>query len=269
MNDAAPGPICTACGTEFPAGPEPDSCPVCQDERQFVPLGGQQWTTRDALRRDHRIEWTEEAPGIHQLLISPRFAIGQRAFLIETPEGNVLWDCLALLDEATEARIGAMGGLVAIAISHPHYYTSHRVWAEAFDAPVFLHEDDGGWVQRRHERLHLWPGETHPLVAGITLVRCGGHFAGATVLHMAAGRGRLFSGDVLQVTQDRAHVTVMRSYPNYIPVGATAIRQVAAALDPFEYDSVHGAFAGLTIRSGGKAAVTRSLARYLAAIGAG
>lgn len=267
MTDTAPGPICTACGTEYPAGPAPDGCPICLDERQFVPPGGQRWTTLDALRRDHRVEWAVEAPGVHQLVARPHFAIGQRAFLIETPAGNVLWDCIALLDEGTVARIRGMGGLAAIAISHPHYYTTHRVWAEAFDAPVLLHADDAGWVQRGHPRLCHWTGETHGMMPGATLIRCAGHFEGATVLHDDRGRGRLFSGDVAQVTQDRAHVSVMRSYPNLVPVGPAAIRRIEAALAPFAYDAVHGAFPGRTIATGGKEAVARSLARYLAAIG--
>src|SRR5690606_33737509 len=148
-----------------------------------------------------------------------------------------------------------------------HYYTTHGVWAEAFDAPVWLHADDGAWVQRRHERLHLWTGETHPLGEGLTLIRCGGHFEGATVLHQADGAGRLFSGDVLQVARDRRHVSVMRSYPNLIPVAKPAIDRIATALRPYGYDAVHGAFPGLTIPAGGKQAVARSLARYLAAIG--
>ena len=263
-----PGPICVACGTEFPAGPPPAACPVCEDERQFVPAAGQRWTALEALRRDHRVEWSDEAPGVHQLVARPHFAIGQRALLIGTAHGNVLWDCFAPLDAPTEARIRELGGLAAIAISHPHFYTTNRAWAEAFDVPVWLHADDAAWVMRPHARLRHWPGETQALLPGLTLVRCGGHFAGATVLHWAEGAGRLFSGDVLQVAQDRLHVSVMRSYPNLIPVDAATIRRVAAAVEPFAFDAIHGGFPGLTIASGAKAAVARSVARYLAAIGA-
>lgn len=267
MKDSAPGPICNACGTEYKAGPPPRSCPICEDERQFVPIGGQKWTGLDKLSRNHRVEWSEDAPGIHQLVIQPRFAIGQRALLIETEQGNLLWDCIALLDTETEARIREMGGLMAIAISHPHYYTTHRIWAEAFDAPVFLHSDDREWVQRPHERLHFWQGDTYALGPGLTLIRCGGHFDGATVLHSTDGNGRLFSGDVLQVTPDRSHVSVMWSYPNYVPVGASVIRRIETILEPYDYDAVHGAFSGMTIAKDGKAAIARSLARYLVAIG--
>ncbi len=220
----------------------------------------------DALARDHRVEWTELEPGLHQLVISPHFAIGQRALLIETPAGNVLWDLIALLDAATTARIAGMGGLSAIAISHPHYYTTNRAWAEAFDCPVWLHADDAGWVQRPHPRLRHWTGETMALGPGLTLIRAGGHFSGGTVLHSEQGAGTLFSGDILQVTPDRM-VSVMRSYPNLIPVDAPTLRRVAAAVEPFAFDRIHGAFPGRTIAAGAKGAVERSIARYLRAIG--
>jgi hypothetical protein len=267
---AANGPICVACGTEYPPGAPPTDCPICEDERQFVPAAGQRWTSLGELARDHRVEWTELEPGLHQLVVAPHFAIGQRALLIETAEGNLLWDCIALLDEAVRDRIRGMGGLAAIAISHPHYYTTNRVWAEAFDAPVFLHEDDAVWVQRPHQGLQHWRGDTMPLGQGLTLIRAGGHFEGGTMLHDANGAdgaGTLFSGDILQVTPDRM-VSVMRSYPNLIPVDAPTLRRVAAAVEPFVFDTIHGGFAGRSIPSGAKVAVARSVARYLRAIGA-
>ncbi len=269
--DNADGPICVACGTEYPAGLPPPACPICEDERQFVPPGGQCWTTLAELARGHRVDWTDLGPGLHQLVMEPHFAIGERALLIERPEGNVLWDCIALLDPATVARIRELGGLAAIAISHPHYYTTHRAWAEAFDAPVWLHADDARWVQRPHARLRRWQGETMALGTGLTLIRAGGHFQGGTVLHDAngtGGAGTLFSGDILQVTPDRM-VSVMRSYPNLIPLDAAKVRRVAAAVEPFAFDTIHGGFSGRTIRTGGKAVVARSVARYLRAIGAG
>ena len=42
--------ICTACGTQFAETTEPpDECPICTDPRQYVPPGGQQWTTLTQL----------------------------------------------------------------------------------------------------------------------------------------------------------------------------------------------------------------------------
>jgi hypothetical protein len=48
------------------------------------------------------------------------FAIDQRALLVCTSHGNVLWDMIAMLDAATITLIRGLGGLAAIGISHPH-----------------------------------------------------------------------------------------------------------------------------------------------------
>ena len=79
----------------------------------------------------------------------PEFAIGQRALFLQSPSGNVLWDCIALIDLATIDLLNGLGGVSAIAISHPHYYTTMVEWSHAFGrVPVFLHEGDREWVQR-------------------------------------------------------------------------------------------------------------------------
>ena len=45
--------ICRTCGTQYPASAQPpEHCPICEDERQYVGLKGQQWTTLDALRAE-------------------------------------------------------------------------------------------------------------------------------------------------------------------------------------------------------------------------
>lgn len=262
--------ICTTCGSQFGDSPEPPpACPICEDERQFVPETGQQWTDMATLGRTHEVAWTEEAPGIHSLQVSPFFAIGHRAFFIEGPDGNILWDCLGLVDEASVARIAAAGGLAAIAISHPHFYSAMVEWSRAFGGvPVHLHADDGAWVQRPDPAVHAWTGETMQL-CGATMIRCGGHFAGSSVLHcpwLEDGRGALFSGDTMQVAADRRHVGFMRSYPNLVPLSVRKVKAIAEAVRPYRFESIYGAFAGRTMRSDGREAVERSLARYIRAV---
>ena len=82
---------------------------------------------------------------------------------------------------------------------------------------------------RPDERIDFWDGETRTLGDGLTLVRCGGHFDGGTVLHWAAGNA-LLSGDVVQVVQDRRWVSFMYSYPNLIPLAEDAIYRIVDAL---------------------------------------
>src|SRR5215203_2475026 len=116
--------ICTACGTQFsPTDQPPAACPVCDDERQFVPPVGQKWTTHEALCVSNNNAWRQIEPDLFAIVTQPSFAIGQRAFLVRTPPGNILWDCLSVCDDATVAIINALGGLTGVAISHPHYYT--------------------------------------------------------------------------------------------------------------------------------------------------
>jgi glyoxylase-like metal-dependent hydrolase (beta-lactamase superfamily II) len=165
--------------------------------------------------------------------------------------------------------IRGIGGISAIAISHPHYYAAMVEWARAFDAPVYLHAADREWVTRPDPRIVFWEGDAREIGEGVTLVRLGGHFAGGTVLHWAGGaegRGALLAGDVLQVLPDMRHVSFMYSYPNYIPLPAGTVRRIAGALEPYAYERVFGAWWRLAIRADAKEAVRRSAARYVDAV---
>ncbi|MBM3609301.1 MAG: MBL fold metallo-hydrolase [Alphaproteobacteria bacterium] len=264
-----------ACGTGFsPVEAHPDeplqACPVCSDERQYIPASGQKWTSLEALARRHMNAWRLVDAGLLSLVSEPKFAIGHRALLLNTPQGNILWDPIPLIDEATRDIVMAFGGLSAIAISHPHYYSTMVDWSDAFGGvPIYLHEDDAQWIMRPDEVIRLWSGETHALADGVTLIRCGGHFEGGAVLHWAqgaGGKGALLAGDIVMVVSDRKHVSFMRSYPNLIPLPASRIERIGAALEPYEFDAIYGPFFGRDIRSGGKDIVRRSVARYLRAI---
>ena len=255
------GLICVTCGVQY-ASDDPGRCPICEDPRQYVPESGQAWTTLDKLRSGHSnaIRPEGELTGI---ATEPRFAIGQRALLVAHGESNVLWDCITLLDDETAAAIEARGGLRAIAISHPHYYSAMVEWAHRFDCPVLLHEDDREWVMRPDPSIVFWSGETHDLGEGATLVRLGGHFAGGTVLHR---EGMVLSGDIVQVIPDRSHVAFMYSYPNLIPLPADSVRAIAARLEPYAFDSLYGAWWGTVIGADAQAIVQRSASRYIEAL---
>lgn len=259
--------ICEQCGVQF-AGTQapPDLCPICEDERQYVNWKGQRWTTLEKLRRTHSNTIKPEGPEIFGVGTDPKFAIGQRALLLRTPGGNVLWDCISLIDDATVEAVRELGGISAIAISHPHYYSAMVEWSRTFGAPIYLHAADREWVMRPDPEITSWEGDTLSIGEGLTLIRCGTHFDGGTVLHWrdgAEGRGVLLSGDVLQVVADRRHVSFMRSYPNLIPERASNIRRAINVLEPFGFERIYGAFWDFNILSGAEDAVARSAARYL------
>jgi hypothetical protein len=262
-----PAWICVTCAVQAADTPEPpEHCPICEDERQYVGWGGQRWTTRDELATDHASELREEEPDLLGVGVRPSVAIGQRALLVRTPEGNVLWDCVPLVDDAAHQRIAELGGIAAIAASHPHFYAAVVDVADAFDARILLPAADRAWVQRPSPRIEFFDDDLEP-VPGVTVARIGGHFDGAAVLHWAAGsegRGALLTGDTITVVQDRAWVSFMWSYPNLIPLDEDTIATIARRVERFAFDRVYGGWWGRVVVEDGAAAVRRSADRYIA-----
>jgi len=262
--------ICTACGTQYTESQNPPAeCRICEEERQYVPPRGQSWTTLHALRGAHTNAFRQHEPGVTGIGTTPNFAIGQRAILVQTPKRNVLWDCIALLDDATIALVKGLGGVQAIAISHPHFYTTHVEWARAFNCPVYLHAADRDWVMRQDCCQQFWDGETKELWDGVTLIRCGGHFPGGTVLHWAGGadgKGIVCSGDILTVAVDRKWLSFMRSYPNLIPLSRREVEGIGRAMQPFAFERIYGHYFDRVIASDAKSVLDKSVARYVAAI---
>jgi len=258
---------CCACGTSFAdASQSPGSCPICDDDRQFVPASGQAWITLDALAAAHGNTWRQREPGLLTIQTTPQFAIGQRAILLQTETGNILWDCIALLDDATRAMIHGLGGIAAIAISHPHFYTTMQDWAAEFSAPVYLHSDDRDWVQRPSEWLRFWDGDVLELNEQATLIRAGGHFPGSTVLRWSGaqdGQPVLLAGDTVQVTPNARHVSFMWSYPNQIPLSAAEIELLFGRLAPWSYERIYGGFPYQNMLGDGDRIVARSAERYI------
>jgi glyoxylase-like metal-dependent hydrolase (beta-lactamase superfamily II) len=258
--------ICTTCGTQHTESETaPTQCIICDDERQYVPPTGQAWTTLPRLRRTHSAVFRDDS-GVIGIGITPSFAIGQRALLVRSPAGNVLWDCISLVDETMVELIKGIGGLKAIAISHPHYYTTMLEWSRAFGGiPIYLHAADSEWIMRAGPEVRLWDGETNEILPGMTLIRVGGHFPGGVVMHWAQGadgKGALFSGDILQVVADRKFVGFMWSYPNFIPLGEKAVRTIASRLWSWDYDKIYGAFWDRVIERDAKGVVDASVARH-------
>jgi glyoxylase-like metal-dependent hydrolase (beta-lactamase superfamily II) len=265
-----PNYICVTCGTQYPASEQPPAhCPICEDERQYVNPNGQQWTTLDALRQDRHMLIEPVEPKLYHLKPEPKIGIGQWAHLVQTPEGNILWDCVPYLDDATVKAINELGGIRAIAISHPHFHTIMSEWSHAFgDAPIYIHAGNRRDVVRDDPAIRYWEGDSLALWDGITLVHCGGHFEGSAVLHWrdgADGRGVLLTGDTIHLVADPNWATFMSSYPNMIPLPPSKVRRIVAAVEPFAYDRIYNAF-GSVMDGSAKAKVHASAERYIAAI---
>ncbi|CAN5769586.1 hypothetical protein BH23GEM9_BH23GEM9_22070 [soil metagenome] len=262
--------ICVTCGVQYARSAQsPAECMICEDERQYVGWGGQQWTTPEELRHTHVAEVREEESDLVGIGMSPTFAIGQRALLIRTSSGNVLWDCIPLLDDRIAEAVRQLGGISAIAVSHPHFYSSLVDWGRAFDAPVLLPIADRQWIARPDPCIQLWDGDRLTLHDGITVVRCGGHFPGAAVLHWpagAAGRGALLVGDTIMVGRDRRQLSFMRSYPNLIPLSLIDVQRIVRAVEPLEFDRIWSGWWSQRVEAGAKAALHASTERYRRAL---
>jgi len=259
---------CRTCAVQYADKPQPPPrCPICEDERQYVGWQGQRWTTIEELAAEgFRSDVRDLEPGLTGIGTVPALAIGQRALLVRTEAGNVLWDCPGYLDDAAVERVRELGGLAGVSASHPHFYGCLVEWSRAFDAPIHLPRADERWIMRPDPAVRLWEDRLQVL-PGVTLVQCGGHFAGSAVLHWAGGaegRGVLLVGDTISVVSDRRYVSFMRSYPNYIPLPASAVERIARTLDPLAFDRIYGGWWDRDVREGAAEAVRASARRYAA-----
>jgi Metallo-beta-lactamase superfamily. len=259
--------LCKACGTSYEiTDTHPQQCKICEDERQYVPAAGQKWLDFDTVCATHTNKWKQHSPSLFSIRTVPDFAINQRAFILRTPEGNILWDCIATLDDATKTLVASLGGLRAIAISHPHYYTAMQDWAEAFNAPIYLHASDREWVMRDSRWIHFWQGDVLELTRDVSVIRLGGHFAGGCVLHWAQGDGVVLSGDIVQVTPGAHAVSFMWSYPNMLPLSAATVSDIIQRLAVVKFKQLYGAFEGKDIKENADDIVQRSGEKYISCL---
>ncbi len=259
--------ICRTCAVEQPESETPPAtCPICSDERQYVLPCGQRWTTLAELSAEGRAgSLGEVEPGLLGVSIAPQVGIGQRALLVRTPAGGLLWDPTGYVDDALVAALDRVGGVAAVASSHPHMFGAQVEWSRRFGgAPVYVSAADRGWVQRDDPVIRSWEGPTQVL-PGVTLHRIGGHFAGSAVAHFtgADGRGVLLSGDTVAGTPDERWVSFMRSYPNKIPLSAAAVEALTRRVVELDFDRLYDNFGG-RVAADAATWVRRSADRYLA-----
>jgi glyoxylase-like metal-dependent hydrolase (beta-lactamase superfamily II) len=257
---------CRTCAVEYPDTEEPPAgCPICSDERQYVLPAGQRWTTLPELQAErHRGRLVEVEPGITGVVVEPSVGIGQRALLVQTPAGNLLWDPVGYLDDDLLAQVGALGGVAAVAASHPHMFGAQVEWSRRFgDAPVWVAAADREWVQREDPVIRSFDDDVEVL-PGVRLVRIGGHFPGSAVASLigADGRGVLLSGDTVAGTPDERWVSFMRSFPNKVPLSAAVVETVAARVLALDFDRLYDNFGG-RVTADAAAWVRRSAERYV------
>lgn len=242
--------ICGGCGVEHPDtshSPAPD-CAVCaRDGRRRR----QVWTTLDELAdRPHRVVATRLGENLLALHRIPAFAFGQWSYLVATGAGNLLWDPPnAVTDELVDLLVEG-NGVAAIAASGPRMFASQVSWSHIFGAvPVFVHESERQWVQRRNPVITLWR-DVAQVLPGVAVIHCG---PGGAVAHF--GR-TLLGGDTVRPV---GHGSVTFSSGGPAPLSAKDAELALARIEPYEFDELYGA-RGTSIRADAKNAVLRAAA---------
>lgn len=265
--------ICKACCAEFPASAEPPAeCPICRDPRQYIGPEGQQWTHEAALiASGHKTELRDIEPGLLGIGVTPQAGIGQRALLIEHPQGGVLWDGVPLLDDAALAEIERRGGVRAIVASHPHLYGAIATNSEKLgNVPVYLPEADRQWLMRPHRNIRFFSEDCLDLGHGVTLHVTGGHFDGSAVLHWpegAGGKGAIMTGDTIIVAADTDWVSFIWSAPNRVPLGIKPMRHIVEVTEKLSYDRLYAGWWEAVVKTGAKAKIAASERRILEILG--
>ncbi|WP_231735891.1 hydrolase [Arthrobacter sp. YC-RL1] len=250
-SDSAPHWQCAGCAVEFPPGSKPTGqCPICADERQYIPGGTQRWvSTEELVAAGRDLEFTTLEPGL-TAVTAPEVGIGQSGLLLETAAGSLLFDVPGIITDEAVRRISERGPLRAIVASHPHMYGVQQQYSQALgDPPIYVARKDAGWVQYSSNAVVEWD-EPFEVLPGVWLHQVGGHFPGSTVALWpagAGGRGVLLAGDAIFPVAD-GNVTFLRSYPNRIPLSAAVVRRLAAKVGELEFDRLYNNFSSVVPR---------------------
>lgn len=257
--------ICKTCGTRYhPDNFDVTKCPICLDERQFVKDGEQYWVSYDEIQQNYLIHINQLRSDVFELKMLPDFAIGQKAHLLITSNGNVLWDCLPFFDKPTADFISAKGGLKLIAISHPHFYGIMDEWAHYFNCPIYLNSKDENWIMDNQRNIQLWNSDMIEIFPHIHIVNVEGHFPGSSVLFydQANKPGTIFTGDSIYLSRDKKHLSSMYSYPNLIPLKPAILFEVFARIRKLDFDSLYGAFSWQNLEKGAKSIFRHSYEKH-------
>ncbi len=257
--------ICLTCGTEYPEYNDDDICAICHDERQYIPEEGQLWTTHEVLLKTHSTKIIQLRDHLYELFVTPSLAIGQRAFFVESEQGNILWDCIPLLDDDTIDFIKEKGGLKAIAISHPHYYSNMNYWADVFDCPIYIHQKDQDYIVYHSDAIQLWESQELGLWDNLKLINLGGHFDGGSVLYIPwmSIEGVMLCSDILQIGMSKKFIAMMYSYPNNIPLPIAEVQRLKARLSDLTFDTLYGGFRHQNLSKNVRDILQKSIDRYL------
>jgi hypothetical protein len=258
--------ICDGCGLEHPeSAAPPERCvfttdAVNDEERGDLGPHGR-WTTLEELgRQPHVTQYRDHRRGVHSVRREPRLGIGQWSFVVQTPQGNLLWDPPAYLDDVVVGMVRDLGGVAVIASSHAHMFGAQVSWSHAFDrVPVLVNALDKEWVPRPDPVIDYWKDHAEPL-PGLQLIHVGGHMRGSSVARTADGT--LLTGDTIAGSLTPGWVSFQRNYPRHVPMSAAVVRRIVDALEPYSYDRLY-TLGGDTVDRDAKQVVRAAANRHI------
>lgn len=171
-------------------------------------------------------------------------------------------DLIPILDQPTIDKIMELGGLEAIVISHPHYYSTWVDWSRTFRCPVYVGAPDKEWLERVDtpgaELRFLTETTTSIPVRGkdlsLNAIVAGGHFPGSLLLHY---QNMLFIADTIFAVPSatdpvpgrpgKISFTFWYSVPNRIPLDPDEIYRIWLLVKNLEFETAFGAFEGMDI----------------------
>jgi hypothetical protein len=262
--------VCLGCGTQYAvAEAPPHRCPLCEAERRLATATRPAWTTLAGIARRHQNIVQRPEQDLFSIHTLPTFAAGQRALLVRSAGGNLLWDSVTLLDQPTIATVRRLGGLRAIAVSHPRYYSSMVEWSHAFGrCPIYVHASGWRWLMRPDPVVRFWHGERLRLHDGITLVHRGG-YDGGTTLHWPAGAGGtgvLLTSDVVQVVPGEDRVSFLANSAGMVPRSAQTVERIVQAIESLSFGRLYDASPDRVIADHAREIVLSSAEDYIAAV---
>ncbi|MGF1502763.1 MAG: MBL fold metallo-hydrolase [Paracoccaceae bacterium] len=224
---------------------EPLGCPICMDTRNALPEDGWDFKTEAFAETTFTTSWRQVDDDLWAFTARPKFGLGATGWLTTRDDGNVMFESCPWYSADALEQIRSLGGIRALAASHPHGYGALWQLQRVFAPILTIHRAD---IPYSKAFRVTWPADdVHEIAPGLTLHHVGGHYEGHSVLHDMANR-RLFVGDSLKIDQTEFGVSTAischKAYHYEIPLShgelaryVEVFRQLPfqTAITPFEY----------------------------------